>query len=338
LREATRRLPLTSPRARRLVRRLVGRQVAAHRLRSERLRRLVQEYDVGDLLELDGKVPVRWWIRAPTFGDQLSPWLVARMTGREVAFADFKKPHYLVIGSLLNRANPRSLVWGAGAFGTEDGSDFEPAATYYSVRGPLSRVRLLTQGIDCPEVYGDPALLAPAYFAPRVPKSYRYGIVARWSERRWHEAELGPGVRLIDLRTNDVEGVIEAMLSCRRIVTGSLHGLILADAYGIPSAWVRTGTAHGGQYKFYDYFATVQKSRYAQDFDTSLPVTAARLRDSLQFDSRPIVFDHRKLLDACPFLVRSGAPAPEPLAEPAPISRVVPQLHPVGRGRPTAGG
>ena len=325
---------------RRVAKSMIGRQVAAHRLRPERLRRLVDEYQVGHLLDLDGRVPVRWWIRAPNFGDLLSPWLVAKMTGREVVFADFKKPHYLVIGSLLNRANPRSQVWGAGAFGTEDGSDFETAATYHSVRGPLSRVRLLTLGIDCPEVYGDPALLAPAYFSPRVPKTYQYGVVARWSERRWHEAELGPGVRLIDLGTRDVEGVIEAMLSCRRIVTGSLHGLIIADAYGIPSAWVRTGTAHGGQYKFYDYFATVRKTRHAHDLDTSIPVTAARLRDSLQFDGRPIVFDHRKLLDACPFLVRTQ-PGSEPIAPRDPVREAAPlrsgsaeHRDPVGQHNP----
>lgn len=259
-----------------------------------------------NLLELDGRVPVRWWVKAPNFGDLLSPWLIAKMTGREVVFADPKKPHYLVIGSVLNRANPRSQVWGAGAFGTEDGAVFAISAAYHAVRGPLSHARLATLGIPCPEVYGDPALLAPAYFSPRVPKRHDYGIVARWSETRWHEAEIGPGVRIIDLGTDDVEGVIEAMLSCRRIVTGSLHGLVMADAYGIPSAWVRSGTAYGGQYKFFDYFATVRKFRSPHDLDASTPVTADRLRDSLHFDGRPIVFDHRKLLDACPFLERAA--------------------------------
>jgi pyruvyltransferase len=292
-------------RVRRLANALQGEQLAARRQRPERLRRVVEEYQVGNLLELDGRVPVRWWIKADNFGDLLSPWLIAKMTGREVVFADPKKPHYLAIGSVLNRANWQSHVWGAGAFGVEDNAVFGPRATYYAVRGPLSRVRLVTLGIRCPEVYGDPALLAPAYFSPKVPKTYQYGIVARWSEPRWHEAEIGPGVRIIDLGTADVEGVIQAILSCRRIVTGSLHGLVIADAYGIPSAWVRSGTAYGGQYKFFDYFASVRKFRSPNDLDTSLPVTAARIRDSLHFDGRPIVFDYRKLLDACPFLERA---------------------------------
>jgi pyruvyltransferase len=287
-----------------LAKAVVGRRVAVRRQRPERLRRIVEEYEVGPLFVNEGRVPVRWWTKADNFGDLLSPWLISKMTGREVAFSDRSRPHYLAVGSVLNLATEHSTVWGAGAFGVEDASRFDRQATYTAVRGPLSRARLVTAGIECPEVYGDPALLAPAYFAPDVPKRYEYGIVTRWLERRWHDAEIGPGVRLIHLETTDVEGVIEAMLSCRRIVTGSLHGLIIADAYGLPSAWVLHRTAYGGMFKFFDYFATVNKLRTAQRFNPSLPVTAARLGDELTFDARPITFDYHALLDACPFLRR----------------------------------
>ena len=178
--------------------------------------------------------------------------------------------------------------------------------------------------------YGDPALLVPAYFAPKVSKTHTYGIVARWSETRWRDAGIGPDVKLIDLGRTDVEGVIEDMLSCRYIITGSLHALILADAYGLPSAWVMTGTAEGGEFKFFDYFTTVNKFRNAQPFDFASPVTAARLRGSLDFDSRPIRFDHRQLLDACPFLQRVGSPDAGSVrdVEPAPaVPRVLDLVH-----------
>ena len=270
---------LAGPRARQVYRATMGRQVAAHRQRPEQLRRIVAEYQVADLLEVDGRVPVRWWQHADNFGDLLSPWLIEKMTGREVVAAGRRQPHYLTIGSILGLTSENSIVWGTGSFGTEDTSRFAPGATYTAVRGPLSRVRVAKQGIECPTVYGDPALLVPAYFTPRIEKTHTYGIVARWSDERWREAEIGPDVKLIDLGTTDVESVIEAMLSCRFIVTGSLHGLIMADAYGIPSAWVITGTAEGGAFKFFDYFSTVNKFRNAQVLDFTLPVTAARLRD-----------------------------------------------------------
>jgi len=292
----------TAPR--RVAKALLGRRMAARRQRPDQLHRIVDEYETGSLLLEDGRVPLWWWVKAVNFGDLLSPWLFSQMTGREVVYADPSRPHYLAIGSILKQANENSVVWGAGSFGTEDGRLLAPGATYAAVRGPLSRARLMARDISCPEVYGDPALLAPAYFAPEVKKTHQYGIVTRWSESRWRRPEIGPGVRLIDLGTTDVEGVIEAMLSCRRIVTGSLHGLIIADAYGIPNAWIRTRTAYGGEYKFFDYFSTVDKFRNAQRFKAAGQVTTARLRDSLDFDGRPITFDHRALLDACPFLRR----------------------------------
>jgi pyruvyltransferase len=302
-------------RGRRMGKALLGRQVAARRQRPDYLRRLVEDYEVANLLEDGGQVPVRWWTKADNFGDLLSPWLIAKMTGREVVSADPNKPHYVAIGSILNLANSNSEVWGAGSFGTEARARLATEASYAAVRGPLSRARLQARGIQCPEVYGDPALLAPAYFAPRVGKTHKYGVVTRWSEKRWQKTEVSPDVKVIDLGTTDVEGVIEAMLSCRFIVTGSLHGLIMADAYGIPSAWVMTRTAYGGEYTFFDYFSTVNKFRNPRKFDASLPVTAARLRDSLDFDNRPIVFDHRRLLAACPFLERVGTSVQKPSAD-----------------------
>ena len=305
-------LRLAGPRGRRVYAASVGRQVSARRQRPEALRRMVEQYRVADLIQDDeGRVPVRWWRYAENFGDLLSPWLIAKMTGREVIKSDPTGPHYVGIGSILGFTNENSTVWGTGSFGTEDATRFADEATYTAVRGPLTRIRLIKKGIECPRVYGDPALLVPAYFSPRVQKTHKYGIVARWSEERWRMAGLGSDVKLIDLGTTGVEGLIEEMLSCRYIVTGSLHGLIMADAYGIPSAWVITGTAEGGAFKFFDYFSTVDKFRNSQPFDFSRPVTAARLRASLDFDSRPIKFDHRRLLDACPFLERVEGRVPE---------------------------
>ena len=47
-----------------------------------------------------------------------------------------------------------------------------------AVRGPLSRNYLLENGVDCPDVYGDPALLFPKYYKPHIYKKYKLGIIA----------------------------------------------------------------------------------------------------------------------------------------------------------------
>lgn len=279
-----------------------------------RFRHLLDDYELADLVEVDGKVPLNYFDELPNFGDQLSPWLVEKITGREVVVADRAEPHYVVIGSVINQTTDQSIVWGAGTYGTEAKGEAAPHARYTAVRGPLTRDKLGASwgfGIRAPSVFGDPALLLPLYYMPDVPVTHEYGVAVRWSERKWAQASYGPGVKLIDFGSTDVEGVIRDLLSCRRIVTSSLHGLVVADAYGIPSAWLASDSPRGGVYKFYDYFASVQKFREPQSLDLAAgPVTAERIRESLTFSGQPIRYDYRPLLDASPFLRRRSAATP----------------------------
>nr|WP_269449845.1 polysaccharide pyruvyl transferase family protein [Auraticoccus cholistanensis] len=227
------------------------------------------------------------------------------MTGHEAVFAEPDEPHYVTIGSVLRRVTSTSVVWGTGSFGTEPGSQVNKEATYTAVRGPLTRARMKHYGMTPPQVYGDPALLVPLYHRPTVPITHEIGVIVRWSEREWASAEVGPGVRLIDYASDDVEGIIEQMLSCRRLISSSLHGLIVADAYGIPNAWLASDSPKGGEFKFHDYFASVRKHRYPHDYDLAAqPLTVAELRRRFTFSPEPIDFNYRLLLDACPFLTR----------------------------------
>ncbi|MFV2145935.1 polysaccharide pyruvyl transferase family protein [Isoptericola sp. G70] len=276
-----------------------------------RYRSVLDEYVVSDkLLIIDGKVPLNYFTYRTNFGDLLSPWLVRQMTGRDVVVADRSEPHYVVIGSVINQGTNSSIFWGTGTYGTEGKDEVARKARYTAVRGPLTRSKLGASkgfGIPVPAVYGDPALLLPLYYQPRVKVTHEYGVVVRWSERRWAEATYGPGVKLIDLGRDDVEGVIDDFLSCRRIITSSLHGLIVADVYGIPSAWLASRTPRGGEYKFYDYFASVQKFRQPHTFDPAAQsVTTDVLREAFTFSGEAITYDYRPLLDACPFLQRKN--------------------------------
>ena len=64
------------------------------------------------MLEIDGKIPMRWWDNEKNFGDLLGPWLVEKMTGKSVVWAEKNNPHYLTIGSILSRTGPTSVMWG----------------------------------------------------------------------------------------------------------------------------------------------------------------------------------------------------------------------------------
>jgi hypothetical protein len=275
---------------------------------------IIAEYQVADdVLEVDGRVPVHYFTYTPNFGDLLSPWVVEKLTGRQVMLADRDQPHYTVIGSILNECTDSSIAWGTGTYGSEGVRELSRKMRITAVRGPLTRSKLAADhgfGLPVPEVYGDPALLAPLVYRPEVPKTHEYGFVVRWSERRWARATYGPDIKLIDFARSDIEAVIRDLLSCRKIITSSLHGLIVADAYGIPNAWLSSGTPRGGEYKFYDYFASVKKFRTPQRFDAAAAkeVTGDLLESVFTFQGDAIDFDPRPLLDACPFLQRAVDP------------------------------
>lgn len=254
------------------------------------------------LTDSDGKVLAFWWDDQPNFGDLLTPWLISKITGRDVAFSDRSTPHYVAIGSIIGYVKPGAIVWGTGSFGTEGKAKIEANAEYLAVRGPLTRNKLRIHRIACPPVYGDPALLVPEFYWPRVEKEYELGIVLRHSEEGLLEKYKESGVKVIWLKNDDVEQTIRDMLACKRILTSSLHGLILADAFKIPNAWMVTGTPHGLEFKYFDYFLSVGKVR--KSYDTAIMKESwslGKILKDVHFDGRDIELDLKPLRKVCPF-------------------------------------
>lgn len=109
-------------------------------------------------------------------------------------------------------------------------------------------------------------------------------------------------VKLIWLRNDDVDQTIRSILGCKRILTSSLHGLILADAYNIPSAWMETDTPKGLDFKYFDYFLSVGKVRSSYD-STAIENnwSLGKILKEFDFDGRAIDLDLKPLRRACPF-------------------------------------
>jgi pyruvyltransferase len=250
---------------------------------------------------INGCVPLNWWVRAPNFGDALSPWLIRKMTNRKVVFNKGRTNTFLAIGSVISKATNNTVVWGSGAFGTETSSKLAKGAEYRAVRGPLTRNLLRMNKIDCPEVYGDPALLVPKYHHPLIEKEHEVGVVLRWSESQWNELNFGPGIKKIFLGSDNVEETLDEILSCKRILSSSLHGVIIADAYNIPSAWIASETPKGLAFKYYDYFLSVNKVQKPQEFaPRTSDVSLVDLLSHFTFDERKIDDCTEQLLKACP--------------------------------------
>jgi len=68
-------------------------------------------------------------------------------------------------------------------------------------------------------------------------------------------------VRLIDAG-GSVDSVVRQIASCAAITSSSLHGLVLADSFGIPASWFGLEPElWGGSFKFQDYESVVTPGR-----------------------------------------------------------------------------
>lgn len=178
-------------------------------------------------------------------------------------------------------------------------------ARVYAVRGPKTRDYLLNQGIDCPAVYGDPALLLPLIYTPKAVKKFRIGVIPHFVDYDLPHVvkfrEKHPEVMFIRFQGyTSWQDVIEQINSCEAIVSSSLHGLIVADAYGIPNVRVKfSDSILGGDFKYEDYYGGVGRE-YVPALDCRESIDIEKALEKLK-DFKPISFDAGNLLRAFPY-------------------------------------
>jgi len=240
------------------------------------------------------------------WGDDISPSLFKFMSGNDPVLVGrkFKNPKretiYLTIGSILGWACTNSIVWGTGYIRKGARVKGNPKKIF-AVRGPLTKQQLESQGIKCPTVYGDPALLYPLVHAPDVKKKYLLGILPHYVDKS--DPMLKPYRNVENIKIIDIGGgndkLVEDICSCRYIISSSLHGVICADAYGIPSMWWKlSDKVRGKGFKFQDYFASVNRlgnTRIHIEKNASLENIIS------QFKEYEIDIDLNKLYESCPF-------------------------------------
>ncbi|MBI5306871.1 MAG: polysaccharide pyruvyl transferase family protein [Planctomycetes bacterium] len=260
------------------------------------------------LVAFNSKYIILYWCESRNFGDALSPVLVATLSGKRVVNAYgiiniFGKPVFSVVGSVLEYASDNKkniVVWGSG-FLEKSGKLRNKPSEVLAVRGPLSRKKLLEHGVECPETYGDPALLCPLLYKPIVSKKHRLGIIPHYLDKKnpvIDKFRTVKGIAIIDVESS-IKDVINCINECEVIASSSLHGLIIADAYEIPIVWLKISEIlTGGEFKFTDYFLSVNKVMQPLTIDDS---TTLEQILSAQNGSK-VRIDLNALLEACPFL------------------------------------
>ena len=225
----------------------------------------------------------------PNFGDELGPYILHEITGMGIVYIPafnnrlhllmsiikrlitlklteaynfsklfLGKSYYIFLGSIIQFYKlDGGIVYGAGLI---DDNYTTGKHKYYAVRGPRTIALLENKGYSVPEVFGDPALILSKIYNKKVVVKNKIGVIPHiihYDDLLCHT--IHDEMVLVDLKTADIELVIDTIRSCDCIVSSSLHGLIVAHSYGIPALWVNLSDKKlmGNNVKFYDYFESV---------------------------------------------------------------------------------
>lgn len=213
------------------------------------------------------KVNLHWWSLKKggieNLGDMLSEVIVENVLTLNKIDINKKvsqMKHLYAIGSILDSGYQDATVWGSGFW-------YSPAKNIFwkkirkldvrAVRGPRTRDSLKKLGYNCPEVYGDPAVLLPLFYTPTKIKQSGIKVISHYSENNNSEFSN------IDITTtmDRWKLVIDEICSSDLIISSSLHGIIIAEAYGVPAIMLKQKNC-SDLYKYEDYYWSTGRKKF----------------------------------------------------------------------------
>lgn len=302
-------------------------------------------------VEEHGAIPLSWAAGTAgadylNLGDALSPAMVSMLTGVPIQHEPMASDRLRMaaVGSIgQGYSGGEVWFWGTGsshyAGGTGGGKQLytRPPGTDVHIcatRGPFSR-KVLNDGapVAPDSAYGDPVWILPEYYPGPVEKKWELGVLIHLVDLADRDYEAHPkdyaryvvpeefagSVKLLNTVTpKSVEGLkqrLDDILSCRRIVSTSLHGMVFAESYGIPCLYFGVRGPNPGlatvhldvddvkqiDTRFTDLYLGLGKPDlpiYVQD--RKKPTDWADVMRAVDTGWEPVSFDARPMIDACP--------------------------------------
>lgn len=210
-----------------------------------------------------------WFTEVSNLGDLLSPVVLECYTGfkPDLVKAD-ESPKWLGIGSILDIAMPGDWIWGTGTKYLEeiDANRLKVAA----VRGPLTAS--LMKGLRQELALGDPAILLPKIYKPNTSSQEKshVGFIPHYVDQDLIPHWQNKG-KIIDITNSNWRETVDSIAGCRLVVSSSLHGIIVAEAYGVQAVWIQPSEKiFGGHHKFQDYYASTGRVGVCRDWALTL--------------------------------------------------------------------
>lgn len=220
---------------------------------------------------------IYYWRGKQNAGDRLTPWIIQRLQ-QPLVIREPEDADLVVIGSILEHLPSQweGTVCGAGLLRSTTRVDLTKA-NVVALRGYLTAANADFYGEP---VFGDPGLLAPRFVSSSVAK-YDLGVVPHWSDNEL--ASRFPYAKLIDPNILGPEEFVRAISECKRIVSSSLHGVIIADAYGIPrqAEIFAQAATEGGDFKFRDYASVYDTHPHFGEMWTAPAHSVRRIQNEL---------------------------------------------------------
>ena len=218
-------------------------------------------------------------------GDSLQRHLTAALFGMHTLHAEQGSRRLLGAGSIAHRAQPGDVIWGSGfkdqplALTEAEKASIEVRA----VRGPLTAEYLSRNGVAVPPdvPFFDPGQLVGEILPDEIAACRRasppprglllvphYKDTAVWLDRF---SAVDRRFRSVDC---DLYVMLREMLAAELVVSSSLHGIILAEALGVPAVLLRPPASEPFA-KFEDYYLGTGRTAFPVIDD---PDEAARVR------------------------------------------------------------
>lgn len=241
----------------------------------------------GDLI-FSNTVNLEYWNSQTNLGDHLAlvvyKWILQKnnINSNKTIRMGRKKPvHLLTIGSIIGIAPFDATIWGSGVHskGTmKNVFDMRKFCNYdiRAVRGPVSYTILSAAGFNCPKVFGDPAILMPLIYNPsKQPKKYDISIIYHLSQR---QLKKNSNYHYIDIQTTNYKKFIDEILASKLIISSSLHGIILAESYGVPTIFLSRGRENEFM-KYLDWYYSTERFniKFAKSIDEALEMEPMEL-------------------------------------------------------------
>ena len=229
------------------------------------------------------------------FGDELSQAVVSLMLSKHGCTLDDEvnnSRRLLAIGSILHYANDGDVIWGSGV----NGHRYESSHKFSnldvrSVRGPYTQEFLERRGIKVPNVYGDPGLLISKLVNNRFALKLDgpISVISHYSNKYPLKSKIP--VSHLDPRRS-WNSVVSEIVNSSFVISSSLHGLVVADSFGIPSRLLlNLGTE--GIMKYRDYYEGTGRPNFQG---------ASSIDEAIEMGGElPPVFDQEKLLNSFPY-------------------------------------